>query len=176
MAPALAAPTPNGSIISHVYHDVTNHDPPQQFIQLATTGLKALLTTNFNGQSIELPAQLKFDYQAKLTTRFGTRTISEATKESYEKFMMQLWKFLIIICDYSSMRMLLATPPRHCPSMNVQSIRSFQEYKRRPQGTLLFKPDSKTPVTDALGKQMKSQGGWQAPGCTLVLSLLTRFV
>ena len=64
--------------------------------------------------------------------RFGKK--APATQRNYEKFCRQLWLFLAMVGDYTSMLMLLPHPPTNerCPSVKAEMLVVFVFHRYKP--------------------------------------------
>ncbi|XXQ39873.1 Tyr recombinase domain-containing protein [Plasmodiophora brassicae] len=93
-----------------------------------------------------------------------TGTGVENTKRAYAKHWRGLSTFFAVIGDYDSMLIL---DPRiandaACPSMKLDSIRLYLDYKLLPPGTPMFGASGRALHT-ATGEQLIAEGGWNDP-------------
>jgi hypothetical protein len=80
---------------------------------------------------------------------------------SLKPLIVGLWEFFGLIGAYSSMIILLKTPPNPCPSMNPDVLRLYILYRRGIKGEPLV-DGSGAIVEDVQGYPLSCRGGWNA--------------
>ena len=111
--------------------------------------------------------ELKLTLSRVRSSLTGTRVLSANSFKSYEGTYRQLRYFFSLIGDWESMLILLEDAPAFVPSMNVDSLIVFLDWKTLPRGTVLKRGGRPIRIAGTARGILKADGGWANPGNTI---------
>ncbi|MFK7810005.1 MAG: hypothetical protein AB8F74_19525 [Saprospiraceae bacterium] len=118
----------------------------------------------------------KLKIQLETTSRRGTVALNKSnksarsTKETYSGKLKQFIEFLKMVGRDHERFILLRTPPKECPSVCVDSLVDFIEYKLEINKNKVIKTRNKEALKDVNGNDVLGVGGWGKNGSTKSIS------
>jgi len=114
---------------------------------------------------IAMIQKLQLSLSLKTMDKHNHSGLALSSIDQYKSHWLNLNDFLEMIGDYSSMLMLLDSPPAEfCPSMCPTSILHYINYRNQAMKDTVLLDGDNEPICDVLGEPILVKGGWTAPG------------